>query len=101
MPAGAATDVGDLQAAHLAEQLIDPRLLQRDQRIAIAIIKLRPAVVAVAGGKFVDRNGLGLLRSWLTRVVHYRHRLSIGVELPRQWPRGVFLIGIERLAALR
>ena len=48
MPPGAASDVGNRQPAHRAEKFGKVPFLQRDQRIAVAIVKVRPAIVPLA-----------------------------------------------------
>src|SRR5262249_33694798 len=48
VPAGPRAQVEHLEAAHVAEELDHARLLQRDQRVVLAVVDLRPAVVALA-----------------------------------------------------
>ena len=48
VPAGPATEVQHLPAAHAAERLADARLLEGRQRIDVVVVDLRPPVVAVA-----------------------------------------------------
>ena len=49
MTAGAAADVGDGQAAHVAEQFVQQWLFQGNQGVAFAIVDFGSAVVAFAG----------------------------------------------------
>lgn len=55
VPPGSTADVRDVHPAHVAEQRVDARFLQRDERVAVGVVDLRPAVVAGARVDIVAR----------------------------------------------
>ena len=76
MASGAAADVEDGQAANLAEKLVDARLLQGQQRIAVGVVARGPKIVAVARRK---DQALGVVGDW-----RFLFHLFVALSKPNQ-----------------
>jgi hypothetical protein len=64
MASGTAADVGDPQPADFAKKCGEIFFLERDQRIAVAIVQLRPAVVALASVDDLDARSSAMTASF-------------------------------------